>query len=137
MRISDWSSDVCSSDLVAERVTFSGYVVITLVISAVVYPLYAHWAWNTAQFGGVPGWLAALGFVDFAGSTVVHSIGGWVSLAAVLVIGPRAGRFLRGVPAIRGHDLVISTLGTMLLWFGWFGFNGGRDRKSTRLNSSH
>src|SRR3546814_6001611 len=89
------------SGAVAERVTFSGYVVITLVISAVVYPLYAHWAWNTAQFGGVPGWLAALGFVDFAGSTVVHSIGGWVSLAAVLVIGPRAGRFLRGVPAIR------------------------------------
>ena len=113
------------SGAVAERVAFTSYIAITIVISGLIYPVYAHWAWNTGQFGGAPGWLADLGFIDFAGSTVVHSIGGWVSLAVILIIGPRAGRFRAGMPAIRGHDLVMSTLGTMLLWFGWFGFNGG------------
>ncbi|MFN4312469.1 MAG: ammonium transporter [Ferrovibrio sp.] len=113
------------SGAIAERVGFGSYIGITVIISGLIYPVYAHWAWNTGQFGGAPGWLAALGFIDFAGSSVVHSIGGWVSLAAVLIVGPRAGRFLPGLPSIRGHDLVISTLGTMLLWFGWFGFNGG------------
>jgi Amt family ammonium transporter len=113
------------SGAVAERVTFGSYMAITVVISGLIYPLYAHWAWNTGQLGGSAGWLAALGFIDFAGSTVVHSIGGWVSLAAVLIIGPRAGRFSGGQSAMRGHDLMISTLGVMLLWFGWFGFNGG------------
>ena len=117
------------SGAVAERVAFSSYMAITVVISGVIYPVYAHWAWNGGQFGGVPGWLAGLGFIDFAGSTVVHSIGGWVALAAVLIVGPRAGRFLPGLPSIRGHDLMISTLGTMLLWFGWFGFNGGSTLK--------
>ena len=112
------------SGAVAERVPFAAYAVITIVISGLVYPLFGHWAWNSGQFGGQPGWLAALGFVDFAGSTVVHSIGGWVALAAVMIIGPRAGRFSNS-GGIQGHDLVISTLGVMLLWFGWFGFNGG------------
>jgi Amt family ammonium transporter len=113
------------SGAIAERVGFGSYIGITIVISGLIYPVYAHWAWNTGQYGGAPGWLAALGFIDFAGSSVVHSIGGWVSLAAVLIVGPRAGRFIPGLPSIRGHDLVMSTLGTMLLWFGWFGFNGG------------
>ena len=113
------------SGAVAERVSFASYIAITIVISGVVYPVYAHWAWNTGQFGGTGGWLAGLGFIDFAGSSVVHSIGGWVSLAAVLIIGPRTGRFLPGQNSMRGHDLVMSTLGVMLLWFGWFGFNGG------------
>lgn len=113
------------SGAVAERVSFASYMVITIVISGLIYPVYAHWAWNTGQFGGAPGWLADLGFIDFAGSSVVHSIGGWVSLAAVLIIGPRKGRFSKGQMAMRGHDLVMSTLGVMLLWFGWFGFNGG------------
>ncbi len=112
------------SGAVAERVPFAAYAVITIVISGLVYPLFGHWAWNSGQFGGQPGWLAALGFVDFAGSTVVHSIGGWVALAAVMIIGPRTGRFSNS-GGIQGHDLVISTLGVMLLWFGWFGFNGG------------
>jgi Amt family ammonium transporter len=113
------------SGAVAERVSFASYIAITIVISGLIYPVYAHWTWNTGQFGGDGGWLAALGFIDFAGSSVVHSIGGWVSLAAVLIIGPRNGRFLPGQPSMRGHDLVMSTLGVMLLWFGWFGFNGG------------
>lgn len=113
------------SGAVAERVSFASYIAITIVISGLIYPVYAHWAWNAGQFGGDGGWLANLGFIDFAGSTVVHSIGGWVSLAAVLIIGPRAGRFLPGHNNMRGHDLVMSTLGVMLLWFGWFGFNGG------------
>lgn len=113
------------SGAVAERVSFASYIAITIVISGLIYPVYAHWAWNTGQFGGTGGWLAGLGFVDFAGSSVVHSIGGWVSLAAVLIIGPRTGRFQPGQNSMRGHDLVMSTLGVMLLWFGWFGFNGG------------
>ncbi|WP_341898181.1 ammonium transporter [Ferrovibrio terrae] len=113
------------SGAVAERVSFASYIAITIVISSLIYPVYANWAWNTGQFGGSSGWLAQLGFIDFAGSSVVHSIGGWVSLAAVLIIGPRTGRFLPGQPSMRGHDLVMSTLGVMLLWFGWFGFNGG------------
>ncbi|WP_185973669.1 ammonium transporter [Ferrovibrio terrae] len=113
------------SGAVAERVSFASYIAITIVISGLIYPVYAHWAWNAGQFGGDGGWLVNLGFIDFAGSTVVHSIGGWVSLAAVLIIGPRAGRFLPGHNNMRGHDLVMSTLGVMLLWFGWFGFNGG------------
>ena len=112
------------SGAIAERVPFAAYAVITVVISGLVYPLFGHWAWNSGQFGGQPGWLAALGFVDFAGSTVVHSIGGWVALSVVLIIGPRNGRFSNS-SGIQGHDLVMSTLGVMLLWFGWFGFNGG------------
>ena len=71
------------------------------------------------------GWLRAAGFIDFAGSTVVHSIGGWVALAAIIVIGPRIGRFDPANPPIRGHNLPMATLGVFLLWFGWFGFNGG------------
>ncbi|MBS4047450.1 MAG: ammonium transporter [Alphaproteobacteria bacterium] len=113
------------SGAVAERVSFASYIVLTMVISGLIYPVYAHWTWNTGQFGGEGGWLVNLGFIDFAGSSVVHSIGGWVSLAAVLIIGPRTGRFLPGQSAMRGHDLMMSTLGVMLLWFGWFGFNGG------------
>ncbi|MEK9970272.1 MAG: ammonium transporter, partial [Ferrovibrio sp.] len=107
------------SGAVAERVSFASYIAITIVISGLIYPVYAHWAWNAGQFGGAGGWLSNIGFIDFAGSTVVHSIGGWVSLAAVLIIGPRAGRFTPGQASMRGHDLVMSTLGVMLLWFGW------------------
>ncbi len=113
------------SGAVAERVAFSSYVIITVIISGLIYPVFGHWAWNSGQLGGEAGWLVKLGFIDFAGSTVVHSVGGWVSLASILVIGPRMGRFKKGVAMIRGHDLTMSTLGVMLLWFGWFGFNGG------------
>jgi len=113
------------SGAVAERVRFVGYMVISLLVSALFYPIFGHWAWGGAAEGAMTGWLAKLGFVDFAGSTVVHSVGGWISLAAVLVIGPRLGRFDADKPVMHGSDLPLATLGVFLLWFGWFGFNGG------------
>ncbi|MFI4876175.1 MAG: ammonium transporter, partial [Blastopirellula sp. JB062] len=114
------------SGAVAERIRFVGYLVISLLVSAVIYPLFGHWAWGGVIQGTPTGWLAQLGFIDFAGSTVVHSIGGWVALAAILVIGPRIGRFdgEKDQP-IAGHNLTLATFGSLLLWFGWFGFNGG------------
>lgn len=110
------------SGAVAERVRFSSYMLLSAIVSGVIYPLFGHWAW-----GGIEGdgWLKALGFIDFAGSTVVHSIGGWFSLAAVLVLGPRLGRFDNPDHPIRAHQLPLAVLGAFLLWFGWFGFNGG------------
>jgi Amt family ammonium transporter len=90
-----------------------------------IYPVFGHWAWGGA-LAGTPGWLKQLGFVDFAGSTVVHSVGGWVALAAVLVIGPRRGRFDRGLDrAIPGSNLPLAMLGVLLFLVGWIGFNGG------------
>ena len=113
------------SGAVAERMRFSAYCVTAVVISAMIYPVVGHWVWAGAFTGTSTGWLGKLGFIDFAGSTVVHSVGGWVSLAAVLIIGPRVGRFGENGRPIDGHDLTIATLGVFLLWFGWFGFNGG------------
>ena len=112
------------SGAVAERMKFSGYLVVTVLVSAVIYPLFGHWAWGGAP-AGRDGWLGRLGFVDFAGSTVVHSTGGWVALAACLVVGPRTGRFNAERRNFLGHNLPVSALGVFLLWLGWFGFNGG------------
>ncbi len=108
------------SGAVAERMRFSAYVICSIVVSLLVYPVFGHWAW-----GG--GWLASLGFVDFAGSTVVHSVGGWVSLAGVIVIGARRGRYDENgkLQAFSGHNIPAAVLGAFILWFGWFGFNGG------------
>jgi len=113
------------SGAVAERVRFTGYLLIAVVV-ATLYPIFGHWAWGGALAGDA-GWLGARGFVDFAGSTVVHSIGGWAALAAVLVIGPRAGRFPADGPAreISPSNLPLTMLGVLILWFGWIGFNGG------------
>ncbi len=113
------------SGAVAERMRFSGYLVIAGVTSAVVYPIVGHWAWGGTLATSATGWLEAAGFIDFAGSSVVHSVGGWVALAAILQIGPRLGRFGEGGRPIQGHDMPLAVLGTLLLWFGWFGFNGG------------
>jgi len=114
------------SGAVAGRMRFGAYIITTIIVSGMVYPLFGHWAWGGAN-GGSPGWLAASGFVDFAGSTVVHSVGGWAALAAILVIGPRIGRFDQDQPAkeIPGSNLPLAMLGAMLLWMGWIGFNGG------------
>ena len=111
----------------AERMRFAGYAAVTVVVTLIIYPLFGHWAWSTGQAGGPPGWLAAMGFVDFAGSTVVHSVGGWVALAAIIVLGPRRGRFdADGRPrAMPGSNQAIAVFGVMVLLFGWFGFNGG------------
>jgi Amt family ammonium transporter len=115
------------SGAVAERMKYSSYIISTVAISLVIYPVSGHWAWGGALEGSSDGWLARLGFVDFAGSTVVHSVGGWVALALLFIIGPRAGRFPEkgAVNRIHGSDIPVAVVGVMLLWFGWFGFNGG------------
>ena len=113
------------SGAVAERIRFRSYLIISFLVSGFVYPIFGHWVWNGADVGGHSGWLGNRGFIDFAGSTAVHSLGGWVSLAAVLIIGPRLGRFGKNAKPIHGHDLPSATFGVLFLWFGWFGFNGG------------
>ncbi len=112
------------SGAVAERTKFTGYLIFSVVITAVVYPVFGSWAWGGLLNGG--GWLEGLGFYDFAGSTVVHSVGGWAALAGVMVIGPRVGKYVDGKPQpIRGHSLPYFGLGVFILWMGWFGFNAG------------
>lgn len=108
------------SGAMAERTKFSMYIVYSVIISAIIYPISGHWIW-----GG--GWLSNLGFHDFAGSTVVHSIGGWLALVGAAVIGPRIGKYSKkGEPkAIPGHNLTLAALGVFILWLGWFGFNPG------------
>jgi len=112
------------SGAVAERCGFAGYLLITALTAALIYPMFGHWAWYA---GETQGWLASLGYYDFAGAGVVHAVGGGVALAAILVIGPRKGRFLEAGKSRRfnGSNLPLSMLGILLLWFGWFGFNGG------------
>lgn len=112
------------SGAVAERLKFKAYFLYSLIVSAIIYPIYGHWVW-----GG--GWLSKLGFgaghVDFAGSGVVHTIGGFVGLAGAVLLGPRYGKYAKdGKPkAIPGHSITLAALGTFILWFGWFGFNPG------------
>ncbi|MGB2926810.1 MAG: ammonium transporter [Limnothrix sp.] len=114
------------SGAIAERIRFKAYLAIAVIISGLIYPTYGHWAWNGLNGENLQGWLGQLGFIDFAGSTVVHSIGAWVSLAVLLHLGNRTGRFVDGKShPIHGSDLVMSVFGTMLLWFGWLGFNAG------------
>ncbi len=109
----------------AERTRLSGYLVISALVAAVFYPLIGHWVWGGVLGEGVPGWLAQRGFIDFAGATVVHGTGGWLALAAVLIVGPRLGRFAEDAPVLRGSNYPVATVGVLVLWFGWFGFNGG------------
>lgn len=115
------------SGAVAERMTFSGYLAISAIIAVLIYPMFGYWAWGGALHTDNKPWLAGLGFIDFAGSTVVHSVGGWLALAAIIAIGPRIGRFdENGKPVtIPGHSVVLAGAGAVLLFFGWFGFNGG------------
>lgn len=104
----------------AERMRFSGYLIYSFIISAFVYPIVGHWAW-----GG--GWLAGLNFYDFAGSTVVHAVGGSAALIGTIILKPRIGKYNHdGSPNfIAGHNIPLVTLGVLILWFGWFGFNAG------------
>jgi len=107
------------SGAVAERTKFNAYIIFTIVITVFIYPISGHWKW-----GG--GWLDQLGFLDFAGSTIVHSVGAWVGLAGAIMLGPRHGKYVKGkAKAIPGHNLVFGALGVFILWFGWFGFNPG------------
>ena len=105
----------------AERMKFHAYLIYTLIVSSLVYPVIGHWAWSGQ------GWLAGMGFADFAGSSVVHATGGWVALIGAIMLGPRIGKFdSQGkAKAMPGHSIPLAALGVFLLWFGWFGFNPG------------
>jgi Amt family ammonium transporter len=113
------------SGAMAERTKFTGYLIYSFFITLLIYPIFGSWAWGGLLDGG--GWLENLGFLDFAGSTVVHSIGGWLALAGAIILGPRVGKYgPDGKPrAILGHNIPIAALGVFILWFGWFGFNPG------------
>ena len=116
------------SGAVAERLKFFSYVIITFVTSGIIYPIVGHWVWslNFTNPDVKTGWLGKLGFIDFAGSSVVHSVGGWVALAVLLIIGNRTGRFQEGKKrTFQGSNTPLAALGALILWFGWFGFNGG------------
>ena len=108
------------SGAVAERIKYQTFIVFSFLMGTIIYPVVGHWVW-----GG--GWLQSKGFFDFAGSTQVHSIGGWAALAGIIVLGPRIGKFTAdGKPtAIPGHNMSLATIGCFVLWFGWFGFNPG------------
>lgn len=113
------------SGAMAERTKFTGYLVYSAVLSALIYPIFGSWAWGSLFNGS--GWLEGLGFIDFAGSTVVHSVGGWAALAGAIVLGPRLGKFTKdgGIKPILGHNIPLAALGVFILWVGWFGFNPG------------
>ncbi len=116
------------SGAVAERLKFVGYLVMTIFATGVIYPIVGHWAWSSSYLGEAmnKGWLASLGFVDFAGSTIVHSVGGWIALSGVLILGPRIGKYSEANKGkFTGSSFPLAVLGTLILWFGWFGFNGG------------
>tara|TARA_B100000579_G_scaffold129432_1_gene104458 strand:- start:1147 stop:2571 length:1425 start_codon:yes stop_codon:yes gene_type:complete len=110
------------SGLVAERVKFGEFVVFSLVLTAFIYPIAGSWEWNG-------GWLNSVGekeFIDFAGSSIVHSVGGWAGLVGAMLLGPRIGKFVDGkAQAMPGHNMAIATLGALILWIGWYGFNPG------------
>ena len=107
------------SGLVAERVKFGEFVVFAVVLTAFIYPIAGSWKWNG-------GWLDSLGFVDFAGSSIVHSVGAWAGLVGAMLLGPRIGKYSDGKPqAMPGHNMAIATLGALILWIGWYGFNPG------------
>ena len=107
------------SGTVAERIKLGSFLVFATLYLLLVYPVVGSWHW-----GG--GWLADMGFYDFAGSTLVHSVGGWGALVAAIVLGPRTGKFVNGtIKPIMGHNMPLATIGVFLLWLGWFGFNGG------------
>jgi Amt family ammonium transporter len=113
------------SGAMAERTKFSGYIFYSIFVSALIYPVFGSWAWGSLYHGG--GWLEALGFIDFAGSTVVHSVGGWAALAGAIVLGPRLGKYTKDgkIKPILGHNMPLAALGVFILWLGWFGFNPG------------
>ena len=109
------------SGAIAGRTKYSTYIIFTLFLTAIIYPISGGWQWY-----GDGAWLADRGFIDFAGSSIVHSVGGWAALVAAWMVGPRIGKYVDGkVVAIPGSNLLLGTLGVFILWLGWFGFNGG------------
>jgi Amt family ammonium transporter len=108
------------SGSVGGRIKFPAFIIFSFALVGIMYPITGHWIWGS-------GWLAERGFLDFAGSTVVHAVGGWAALAGALVLGPRIGKYNKdgSVNPIQGHSMTLATLGVFVLWFGWFGFNPG------------
>ncbi|MBR9922375.1 MAG: ammonium transporter [Bacteroidetes bacterium] len=107
------------SGAVAERIKLESFLIFAALFVMIAYPITGFWKWGE-------GWLDELGFYDFAGSTLVHSVGGWAALAGILLLGPRKGKYTKkGIRPIRGHSMPLAAVGVFLLWFGWFGFNGG------------
>jgi len=114
------------SGAMAERTKFIGYLCYSAAICIIVYPIFGSWAWNGLVGDTGAGWLEGRGFLDFAGSTVVHSIGGWAALAGAIVLGPRIGKYAKGgIVPIPGHNIPLAAMGVFILWLGWFGFNPG------------
>ncbi|MEO2033727.1 MAG: ammonium transporter [Planctomycetaceae bacterium] len=115
------------SGAMAERTKFVSYLVYSVAITVIVYPIFGSWCWNGLVGAGErTGWLETMGFLDFAGSTVVHSVGGWCALAGAIVIGARRGKYKNGKPLpMPGHNIPLAALGVFILWLGWFGFNPG------------
>lgn len=113
------------SGAMAERTKFTAYLIYSVLVSLIIYPVFGSWVWGGLFHGG--GWLEKLGFIDFAGSTVVHSVGGWLSLAGAIALGPRLGKYGKDgkIHPILGHNMTIAALGVFILWIGWFGFNPG------------
>jgi Amt family ammonium transporter len=108
------------SGAIAGRTKYSTYAIFSIVMTALIYPIAGGWQWQGS------GWLTELGFIDFAGSSIVHSVGGWAALVAAFMVGPRIGKYVDGkVIPIPGHNQILATLGVFILWLGWFGFNGG------------
>ncbi len=116
-----------ASGAMAERTKFRAYLIYSFIISAVIYPVFGSMAWADLLDSKNKGFLSNLGFIDFAGSTVVHSIGGWLGLAGAIVLGPRTGKYNSdgSITPIFGHNMSMATMGVFVLWFGWFGFNAG------------
>ncbi|THB79613.1 MAG: ammonium transporter [Desulfobacteraceae bacterium] len=120
------------SGAMAERTKFSGYLLYSVFITGLIYPVFGSWAWGSLLNGS--GWLEGLGFIDFAGSTVVHSVGGWAALAGAMVLGPRLGKYTKEgrVKPILGHNIPLAAVGVFILWLGWFGFNPGSTTAATK-----
>ena len=113
------------SGAVAERIHFGAFLIFSFLLVAISYPITGHWVWDG-------GWLSEMGFSDFAGSTVVHSVGGWAALVGAAILGPRIGKYQNGrIGAIPGHNMGFATLGCLILWIGWFGFNPGSELAAT------
>ena len=109
------------SGAIAGRTKYTTYIIFSVIMTAIIYPIAGGWQWNG------DGWLAGMGFIDFAGSSIVHSVGGWAALVAAILVGPRLGKYTAEGKAVSipGHNKLLATLGVFILWFGWFGFNGG------------
>jgi Amt family ammonium transporter len=123
------------SGAVAERIKFQSYILFSALLVAVMYPITGHWIWGGGWLGDIMGTY----FMDFAGSTVVHSVGGWAALAGVIILGPRIGKYGKdgSINAIPGHNMALATLGGLVLWLGWFGFNPGSTMGADGLAIAH